>query len=228
MRIVEPSAGFIQLLAGHDDRMELDEAALELAGIDHEDVVRAEALSQLDAWSAEIESRLRPGSGGAEFLRISREVLFEDAGLAGDTEDYFNPRNSCLDQVISRKTGLPITLAVVYIEVARRCMRPVYGIGLPGHFVCQYNDGLIAAFVDCFNRGELLTREQCLERARELTGRKPERDTLVLAPVTKRQILTRMTNNLVEAYRRRQDNGGLARLRLLQQKVLSAAPLPLF
>jgi regulator of sirC expression with transglutaminase-like and TPR domain len=224
----EPSPRFIELLAGHDDRMELDEAALELARLDHIDVDRDAVLLQLDSWAAEIESRLRPGSGGAEYLGVSRQVLFGAAGLQGDAEDYFDPRNSCLDQVVERRKGLPITLALVYIEVGRRCMRPVYGIGLPGHFLAQYNDGLITAFVDCFHAGELLTREQCLDRAKELTGRVPERDTLVLSPVTKRQILSRMINNLLEAYRRRQDNGGLTRLRLLQQKVLSAAPLPLF
>ncbi|MBI5280363.1 MAG: hypothetical protein HY858_01685 [Candidatus Solibacter usitatus] len=188
-------------MAGQHDALHLDQAALEIAAL-VQPVDTAAALSTLDQWAALIGELLPPASGGAQFLGAANQVLFSELGLRGDLTDYYSPANSCLDQVLLRRRGLPITLSIVYIEVARRLLRPVYGIGLPAHFVCLYNDGLVKVFVDVFDRGNLLTESDCLDLVEALTGRRLEPSPLLFAPVSASQILTRMVNNLCASWQR--------------------------
>ncbi|MGC4049683.1 MAG: transglutaminase-like domain-containing protein [Paludibaculum sp.] len=202
---VEPSSAFQALLAGDEQAMELDAAALELASIHTGPAEPAPVLRQLDEWAGQIEHLLMPGAGGAQFLSAMNRVLFDTAGLRGDREDYYSAENSCLPLVMERRKGLPITLSVIYLEVARRLLRPVYGVALPAHFVCQYNDGLVKVYVDVFDQGRLLTEEDCLEKIRDLTlgaGRQVE---LQFAACDKRAIVARMLRNLWGAYRRAGD-----------------------
>lgn len=193
---------FLDLLAGRSDLIELDDAALHLAALDNPDLDREAVLETLDEWAQRIAARLPPAAGGAQYLSAAHEVLFEELALNGDTDDYFAPANSCLDQVIARRRGLPLTLSVIYIEIARRLLRPVFGIPLPAHFLCQFNDGLVNVFVDPFHGGNLLTRDGCLDLVEEITGRRPPESPLLFAPATKRQMLLRMLNNLRNAYLR--------------------------
>ena len=88
---------------------------------------------------------------------MANEYLFGDLGFRGNEIDYNDPRNSCLNYVLDRRTGIPIALSVVYIEVARRLGQPVSGVGLPGHFIVEYNDGEFATYIDPFHSGKLLT-----------------------------------------------------------------------
>lgn len=192
------------LLAG-DDRIELDEACLDLASIEAPHLNRSACLAQLDDWAAIIQSRLRPGDGGAQYLAAANRFLFQEMGLAGESDDYFHPRNSCLSHALQARRGLPIVLSVLYIEIARRCLRPVYGIALPAHFIALYDDGLISTYVDPYHQGRLLTRQQCVEMVMRLTGQDiSDRDNL-FAPATKRDILSRMLLNLKGSYTRQDE-----------------------
>jgi regulator of sirC expression with transglutaminase-like and TPR domain len=102
--------------------------------------------------------------------------------------------------VLDRRIGIPITLSAVYIEVARRLERPVFGIGLPGHFVVQYADAEYSTFIDPFHAGKLLTKNDCSKLAREITGVDLSTEPTTLAPVSNCYILVRMLNNLRSAY----------------------------
>jgi regulator of sirC expression with transglutaminase-like and TPR domain len=113
----------------------LDTAALEMAFIEHPGLNPAVSLETLDRIASELATRLGSAMDGATFVRIANQYLFEELGFRGNDSEYYDPRNSCLDEVLARRMGIPITLAVVYIEVARRLGRPVFGIGLPGHFL---------------------------------------------------------------------------------------------
>lgn len=174
--------------------MDLDRAALTLATIEFPGLEIENCIRTLDTFAAEVASRTRD-STGPSYVNAVNQFLFEEIGLRGNSDDYFDPHNSCLNQVISRRTGIPITLSVLYMEISRRLSKPVFGIGLPGHFVVQYNDGLYSTFIDPFNGGELLSADQCYDRAQMPIG-----DLRVLAPVDKRQILFRMINNLRGIY----------------------------
>lgn len=136
----------------------------------------------------------------AEIERIERlnELFYERWGFRGNQENYYDPRNSFLNDVLDRRTGIPITLSVVYAEVARGAGLNLSGISMPGHFLLGLanRDDL---FIDVFNKGALLTRKDCAARMRELRPEiqfRPE----YLVPVSPRQILSRMLNNLLGIY----------------------------
>jgi regulator of sirC expression with transglutaminase-like and TPR domain len=182
------------MLAGTGQEMDLDRAALTLATIEFPGLRIENCLSTLDSFASEIGARARNGNG-RDYVDAVNHFLFQEIGLRGNEDDYYDPHNSCLNEVISRRVGIPITLSLLYMEISRRLNRPVFGIGLPGHFVVQYNDGHYSTFIDPFHGGELLSADQCYDRAQMAIG-----DPRVLAPVGKRQILFRMINNLRGIY----------------------------
>ena len=96
-------------------------------------------------------------------LHRLREYLFEELGFSGDRDDYFDPRNSHLNEVLNRRLGIPITLSLVLIEVGRRLDLEMEGIGLPGHFITGARIAGEQVLLDPFNRGALLTAESCRE-----------------------------------------------------------------
>jgi regulator of sirC expression with transglutaminase-like and TPR domain len=178
-------------LAGRDSGIELDEAALRLATIEYPDLDIKPYLRLLDSYAARVGARL---GSGVSFVEAANRYLFAEMGFIGNTADYYNPANSCLNEVLTSKKGIPITLAVIYIEIARRLKKPVFGIGLPGHFLVEYNDGLASTYIDVFHGGRLLDAPDCYE----LAGAKP--DPALLARSGKGQILARMINNLRGIY----------------------------
>jgi regulator of sirC expression with transglutaminase-like and TPR domain len=133
-------------------------------------------------------------------IRTINAVLFDEYGFRGNTEDYYDPRNSFFNDVLDRRTGIPITLSTVYIEVARRLNFPIAGVGMPGHFLVKYSDRREEFFIDSFNRGAILTREDCRNLLVERYGDAVEFNDRLLARTTNRQILWRMLNNLKDIY----------------------------
>lgn len=192
----------IDLLAGRKDELELDRAALQLATIEFPGLDPDPYLRILDDYSSAIADRADNLDDGREFVRAANSFLFGELGLHGNTEDYYNPHNSCLNQVLADRVGIPITLSLVYMEVARRLAKPVHGIGLPNHFIVKYEDSEYSAFIDPFHGGALLTENDCYELA-QITVPDPR----VLAPVGKRQIAMRMINNLRGIYFSRESYG---------------------
>ena len=131
--------------------------------------------------------------------------LFEDQGFAGNTANYDDPRNSFLNQVLERRTGIPITLALVYIEVARRAGVRVDGVNFPGHFLLRFPFGLegdhdSAVLVDPFHGGAVLSEADCRVLLRKHAGDTVAFEPRLLAPATKQQILVRMLVNLKRIY----------------------------
>lgn len=202
----EPSSRLIQLLSGDESAMELDEAAVEVAALDHGDLARHAVFRQLDLWAARVSSVAGPHARGAALLHALNHVLFEEEKLEGDQEDYYAPANSCIDLVMARRRGLPITLSVICIEVGRRVGLPLSGVNLPGHFVCRFDDeDGIRVMIDPFQKGRLLTEEDCLQLVNEITGAQLPPAEEVFAPARRSRIIARMLNNLHGAYWRRGD-----------------------
>jgi len=182
----------------------LDVAALELAAIEFPSLIAGPYLDRLDDMSLELGDETA-GMNGPEFLSRANTYLFDDVGFRGNEGNYYDPRNSCLNWVLDQRTGIPITLSLLYIEIARRIGRPVAGIGLPGHFIVRYNDGKYATYLDPFNGVKLLDEEECRELARSIVGVEALSDPHLLRPVGPQYILIRMLNNLRAAYFRRED-----------------------
>lgn len=161
----------------------------------------------LEAYAARIEELARRVAGLVPELDPHRalpalnQVLFGELKLRGNREDYYDPRNSFLNDVLDRGLGIPITLSIVYMEVARRIGLALSGVGMPGHFLLKYTaeDGK-ETLIDCFNRGDVLSRQDCQSRLDEIYSGEMKLRPEFLHPISRRQILTRMLNNLKTVY----------------------------
>ncbi len=143
-----------------------------------------------------------------ESTRVLNEFVYGELGLTGNHDDYLDPRNSYLNDVLDRRTGNPISLAVVHIELARRAGIPLEGVSFPGHFLVRLatDDGILV--IDPFNRGRPLDADELKQRARPHLGDQdlPDSELLdLLAPASNRAILARMLRNLKGLYSEQQD-----------------------
>jgi regulator of sirC expression with transglutaminase-like and TPR domain len=208
---------FARLLA--QDPVPLDEAALAIAEEEYPGLEPDIYLTRLDDLAARVVGRA-PRRAGA-MLRALREVVHEEDGLRGNPADYQDPRNSFLNEVLDRRLGIPITLSVVYLEVARRAGLRLEGVGFPGHFLVKYVCPSGAeVFLDPFHGGELLSAEECVARHRARTGGRPL-DPRYLRGVSSRQILGRMLGNLRRIWLERRDD---FRLYGVLDRILLVAP----
>jgi regulator of sirC expression with transglutaminase-like and TPR domain len=127
------------------------------------------------------------------------DYLFRQHGFYGNRDNYIDPDNTYFDTVLKNKTGLPITLSILCILIGQRLQIPIVGIGLPYHFIAKYNSVADPIIFDPFHRGRVLTPEKCSEMVQ---GFGVQFEDHYLFPVTHREILTRMIQNLVNAYQK--------------------------
>ena len=192
-----------QQFTGRDEQLDLGRAALAIARIEHPALSVEAEVARLDELAAR-SAAARTGDRQAALDRL-RAFLFEEEGFRGNAEEYYDPRNSCLNDVLDRKLGIPITLSILTIEIARRVGIEVDGVSLPGHFIVSASLGARRIFLDPFNRGAVLTPAQAEEVASRAVGRPVKLAEEHWAPCAKRQILVRMLRNLKGIYARRED-----------------------
>src|ERR1700730_14323866 len=189
-----------QVLAEESPKVRMDRAALDLASIHFPDLEPEPFLERLNDLASSLGDRLRNFNDGRDFVEKASSYLFGELGFHGNETDFFDPLNSCLNQVLERRTGIPITLAVMYMEIARRLHMPVFGIGLPRHFVLQFDDGNYSTYIDPFHGGRAITARDCFALAGAGVA-----DPALLQRVTKKQIVVRMLQNLHRVYVRSRD-----------------------
>lgn len=194
-----------RLLVDRHEEVPLDLAALQVANIEYPNLETAGFLELLDSHARELRQWMTPNMGGADWVALTRQYLFDHLGFHGNQADYYNPANSCLNQVLLNRTGIPITLAVVYLEIARRLSRPVAGISLPGHFLVRYRDPEFSAYIDCFHQGQVLSMQECRELAWRVAKVDIAKNPDVVSPASHWQIIVRMLNNLRGVYYRTQE-----------------------
>jgi regulator of sirC expression with transglutaminase-like and TPR domain len=195
---------FQQLVTLPEGAIPLAEAALLLACEEYPQLEISPYLDQLDEIAEAVRPKIAATASPLDTIDSINAVLFDTLGFRGNTEDYNDPRNSFFNDVLERRTGIPITLSTVYLEVARRLSFPIAGVGLPGHFIVKYAGRGQELFLDPFNRGEILTRSDCARRMAEIFGDSQPFSEQMLSSVTPRQILLRMLNNLKAIYLRAQ------------------------
>jgi regulator of sirC expression with transglutaminase-like and TPR domain len=166
-------------------------------------------VALLDTMADEVRDRLPVEDYPLRTLKVLNQYLYEELGFRGDQTDYHSPQNSFLNDVIDRRMGIPITLALVYLSLAQRIAFPMEGIALPGHFLIRPVQSEMAIFVDAFNQGEILFEQDCETLLHKMFGDRIAMREQFLAPATNRQFLARMLTNLKATYASSGDVGGV-------------------
>ncbi len=191
--VVDATERFTELVRRPPGEVPLDEGALLIAAHAHPDLDISGVLAELDGLAENVPSASAADVAGA---------LFGEGGFAGNTLDYGDPRNSYLDDVLARRLGIPISLSVLMIEVGRRCGVPIYGVGMPGHFLVQAA-GEPDVWFDPFHGGRQLDEAGCQELYEQLQT-EPRFTPALLRAVDTRSILSRMLANLQQTFMRRE------------------------
>ena len=193
-----------RLLAQPEGKIDLGRGALLLARTEYPDLDVDAELARLDRLAVEATPAVEAQQDAVWRVSALRSFLAGDCGFRGNEQDYYDPKNSCLNQVLESRTGIPITLSVVYMEVGRRLGLPLFGVGLPGHFLVKHQARGQTLFLDPFHEGRTVTPAECREMVETMYQGKVPFQTSFLAAVDKRYILLRMLNNLRGIYLHRQ------------------------
>lgn len=175
---------------------------------------------QLDRMASEVRARIGDRASGEEAVNALNRYLFTEQGFKGNTKNYYEVENSYLNCVMDRRIGIPISLSAVYLFLGQRLGFPVFGIGMPGHFLVKYESDRYRIFIDCFNGGALLTEKNC---ARFLTEAGYGFDDKYLQKSPVLAILSRMVKNLLSIYSKAGDSVKADRLTKFIE-ILGGAP----
>jgi len=193
-RVPDPDLATAALLIARLEYPKLD-GSLYLDQLDRMGVAASERLTPLTRWTKPLEQ-----------IATLNAYLFEEQGFEGNVQQYDDPRNSFLNEVLERRTGIPVTLALVYLEVARRAGLPLEGINFPGHFLLRFptrtpsGEPGGAFILDPFHRGAILSERDCQNLLREHVGQDATFDERLLVGATKTQVLIRLLVNLKRIY----------------------------
>ncbi|NJK53682.1 MAG: tetratricopeptide repeat protein [Leptolyngbyaceae cyanobacterium SU_3_3] len=191
---------FYQEIHQPDEYIILEKAALYIAQEEYPKLEVDSYLQVLDEIAEAIRERLPSELYPLKTLQTINQYLYTDLKFIGNTTDYYDPRNSFLNDVLDRRTGIPITLSVVYLAIAQRISFPMIGIGMPGHFLIRPDQEDMSIFVDPFHQGEILFSQDCQERLNQLFGEPVKMKPHFLEAVANRQVLARILTNLKAIY----------------------------
>jgi regulator of sirC expression with transglutaminase-like and TPR domain len=211
---------FIAAASSADEEIDLARAALYVAAEERPDVDVEGSIRRLDALAATVAGPLAAFRSSHDAIG-EMERLFAREHFAGNTRDYFDPRNSFLNEVLERRVGIPITLSIVYLEVGWRCGLPLAGVGFPGHFLVKYLDPGQGEYVDPFEGGRSVSLPELGDRLTSMFGAGARLMPEHLAAVSRRQILVRLNANLKTIYT---DRGDLGRALAAVERILALTP----
>jgi regulator of sirC expression with transglutaminase-like and TPR domain len=194
----------IDMVDRPEEEVDLARASLLVACEEYPQLEVDRYLERLDTMADGLRGRL--GDSPQTAIAALNRVLFEEQGFRGNTREYYDPRNSFLNDVLDRRTGIPITLSTVYIAVGRRAGAAVDGIGLPGHFVVRVSTPAGDALADPFNGGALLTPQDCQERLDRIYGGRVRMAAGMIAACPTRAVLSRTVRNLKAIYLKAEDH----------------------
>ncbi|MEM9163410.1 MAG: SirB1 family protein [Cyanobacteria bacterium P01_F01_bin.4] len=202
---------FYREISQPDAQIDLAIAALYIAQEDYPTINPAVYLTTLDTLAVEVKNRLSAERYPLKIIQTLNRYLFDDLGFTGNQQDYYDPRNSYLNEVIDRRMGIPITLSLLYLEIAKRIDFPMVGVGMPGHFLVRPTIDEMAVFVDPFNGGEVMFEADCEAKFHQLYGPGAQWHPDFLSPVLPKPFLVRVLTNLKMIYlNRRQFDRAIA------------------
>ncbi len=200
---------FAELLRRDDTKIDLARGCLMIAEDAYPGLDVEQYLAELERLAMRLRARLPQSYGAEERVMALNQFLFDDLGFYGNTDDYYDPRNSYLNEVMDRKTGIPITLAILYMELGRRVGLPLEGVSFPGHFLVRLRLRRGTLVLDPFSGGVPQSEDELHQRLKRVipegaTGDIPVAELPLdqfLEPASKRQILARVLRNLKGIYR---------------------------
>jgi len=199
-------AQFEKLARLTDDELDLARAALLIAKGRDASVDVERYVSELEFLAATLGKRLAPDANASLRIGALNQFLFQEMGFGPNRQDYYDPRNSFLNEVIDRRKGIPITLSLVYMEIGRRIGLPLRGVSFPGHFLvkCRLNQGMVV--LDPYAGGASPSMADLQKRLRDARGGEVSRAIVagLLVAADKRDILARMLRNLKAIYMRKE------------------------
>ena len=193
-----------QIVSGPDDDISLAEAALLIAGHGYPDLNVAAYLSRIEELAYMLRLRIDEDHSIPERISVLNQFLFGELGFAPNSDDYYDPRNSFLNEVLERRVGIPITLSVIYMELGRKVGLPLQGVSFPGHFLvkCAVPEG--AVVLDPYSGGISLGLQDLQKRLREVQGGEVSRAIVaeLLVSASNKEIIVRLLRNLKAIYLR--------------------------
>jgi len=198
-------AEFTRLVAPDAPEPPLGHAALLIAAEETPTLDIEPYLEHLAGFAAELQQRIGNELDPYLLVGIINRYLFDDLGFRGDRDHYYNPANSLLDQVIDRRRGIPVSLGLIYLEVAGRLGLPVFGTRVPGHFLVGYQAADELLLIDTFNRGDVVLPGKLPAFLKRFYGDQVRYRREFLEPLAPRAILGRLLRNLKMVYIGRKD-----------------------
>lgn len=180
-----------------EPHLDLERGAILLARFGYPDLPAETCTQQLDELADRVRLRLPARTANDSTIRLLNHFLFFEEGFTGNTDDYYNPDNSFINRVLELRRGIPVSLSVIYLLIARRLQLPIIGIGMPVHFICKFENGADSFYLDPFNQGQIMTRNDCMQFLRRSGYAFREN---FLARSSDRDILLRMVRNLILVY----------------------------
>lgn len=207
--VTDPYREFRQAVERPEESIDLGRAALTIALADYSDLDIASYLRRIDELAVEVSQRCGPDADVYRSIAAVNYVLFREHGFRGNRDDYYDPKNSFLNEVIDRKRGLPITLSILFMEVGQRIGLAVEGVGFPGHFLVKAQSQGEEIVIDPFNAGDVKSSEELQAMLDQVYGGQVRLHRDLLAALPKKQILKRTLGNLKAIYGRRDEPGKL-------------------
>lgn len=201
MILDEARNGALELVARLPDAaIDLFAASLHIAADEYPQLPVGDYLARVEEWAGVLRGQHLHTASPDRAARAISHLLFDREGFFGNIERYYDPRNSYLNDVINSRAGIPVTLGILFLSVARRLGIIASGVGLPGHFICRVDSGGKWVLVDCFHGGAMLKIGDCRSLVWHMTGGSLRFQPRMLRRCSNRQVLVRLLNNLKELY----------------------------
>ena len=200
--VTDPYREFRQAVERPEESIDLGRAALTIALAAYPDLDITSYLRHIDELAVAVSQRSGADADVFRSVAALNYVLFKEQGFHGNRDDYYDPKNSFLNDVIDRKCGLPITLSILYMEVAQRIGLAIEGVGFPGHFLVKTQSQGEELVIDPFNAGDVKSYDELQAMLDQIYGGRVRLDRDLLAALPKKQILKRMLGNLKAIYGR--------------------------
>jgi regulator of sirC expression with transglutaminase-like and TPR domain len=201
-----PRSRFRAEVAKDDSEVDLARAALLIAAEEYPQLVPEAYLRRLDELAERVRDRQGDETAPVIMLQDLSRVLFEEEGYRGNSEKYYDPRNSFLNDVLDRRLGIPITLSVVYLEVGWRLGLPLHGVNFPGHFLVRYDGEALKLLVDPFQAGMVRFEDEAQSLLDHVYGGSVLMQPEYLRRADRKDILVRMLENLKGNYLNARDD----------------------